>query len=282
MKPHPAPGYREARQATGYLRARWGAPPRVAVILGSGLKDVALRLREARQVAYRSIPHFPRPAVAGHAGTLHLGFWGDVPAAVLEGRVHLYEGYSPAQVVFPVRVMALAGVRAFVMTCAAGGIAPRATPGSLMFFSDHLNFQGTNPLAGSHDERWGARFVDLTECYDSDLRADASRAAKAFRLPHFEGVYAALLGPTYETPAEIRALRRLGADAVGMSTVLEAIAARQAGARVLAVAAITNRAAGLGPTPLNHQEVLALGRAASSNLARLLEAILPRAAGSTP
>jgi purine-nucleoside phosphorylase len=282
MKSVPTPGYRQARQAADYLRPHWATPPQVAVILGSGLKDVVLRLSEARRVAYRSIPHFPRLTVAGHAGTLHLGFWGKVPAAVLEGRAHLYEGYSPAQVVLPVRVLALAGVRVFVMTCAAGGIAPRATPGCLMFFSDHLNFQCANPLAGPYDKRWGTRFVDMTESYDPGLRADASRAAKALRLRHFEGVYASLLGPTYETPAEIRALRRLGADAVGMSTVPEVIAARQMGARVLAVAAITNRAAGLGPKALNHQEVLVVGRAASGNLVRLLDAILQQTAGWGP
>jgi purine-nucleoside phosphorylase len=276
MKSIRAPGYQEARQAAEYLRAQWTTPPEVALILGSGLADVVRGMREARQVAYRSIPHFPRPTVAGHAGMLHLGFWGNVPAAVLEGRAHLYEGFTPAELVFPVRILALAGCKVFVLTCAAGGIAPQAKPGCLMFFSDHLNLQGTNPLVGPYDKRWGARFLDMSETYDLDLRAQARQVAKALRLRYFEGVYAAVLGPTYETPAEIRALRRLGADAVGMSTVPEVIAVRQMGARVLGVATITNRAAGLSTRTLNHEEVLALGRAASRDLTRFLDALLQR------
>jgi purine-nucleoside phosphorylase len=220
--------------------------------------------------------------VAGHGGILHLGFWGRLPVAILEGRVHLYEGYAAAEVVFPVRVMALAGIKIFLVTCAAGGIAPRAVPGRLMIFADHLNFQGANPLAGVSEERWGERFVDLTEAYDPELRRWARQAAArrgGLRPKPFEGVYASLLGPSYETPAEIRALRRLGADAVGMSTVPEVIAARQMGARVLALAMITNRAAGLGTRPLNHREVLEVGKTASRSLARLLDALVPACAG---
>jgi purine-nucleoside phosphorylase len=177
--------------------------------------------------------------------------------------------------VFPARVLALAGIRSFVATCAAGGIAPRAAPGSLMVFSDHLNFQGTSPLAGFSDPRWGARFVDMTEAYDPSLRLCALKAGRALRLKCFQGVYASLFGPTYETPAEIRALRTLGADAVGMSTVPEVIVVRQMGVRALAVATITNRAAGLSRKPLSHNEVLKTGEAASGNLARLLDAVMP-------
>ena len=195
--------------------------------------------------------------------------------AVLAGRVHLYEGYGPGEVVFPVRVLGLAGIRSLAATCAAGGIARRATPGSLMVFSDHLNFQGANPLAGIQDEGWGERFVDMTQAYDPGLRHCTLKAARAMRLKCFEGVYASLLGPTYETPAEVRALRTLGADAVGMSTVPEVIAVRQMGVRALAVAIITNRAAGLSRTPLSHQEVLQTGQAASRDMARLLDAIMP-------
>jgi purine-nucleoside phosphorylase len=213
--------------------------------------------------------------VAGHGAALHLGFWGEVPVAVLGGRVHLYEAYRPAEVVFPVRVLALAGIRAFLATCAAGGIAPCATPGSLMVFSDHLNFQGANPLAGFHDQRWGERFVDMTQAYDPSLRLCALKAARALRLKCFEGVYASLLGPTYETPAEIRALRTLGAHAVGMSTVAEVIAARQMGVRALALAVITNRAAGLGRDGLSHTEVLQTSQAASRNLGRLIDTLMP-------
>jgi len=273
-----AHGYPEAVEAAQFLASRWSRRPRVGLILGSGLEGVGRDLREMRRISYRSVPHFPQPTVAGHRGTLHLGFWGDVPVAILAGRVHLYEGYSPAETVFPTRVLALADIEFLVVTCAAGGIAPRAAPGCLMIFSDHLNLQGVNPLAGFHDLRWGPRFVDLSDVYDRKLGADARRVARALGLKCFEGVYASVLGPSYETPAEIRALRRLGADAVGMSTVPEVIAARQMGVRVLALAMITNRAAGLGTRPLSHEEVLKVGKSASRSLARLLDTLLPQLA----
>jgi purine-nucleoside phosphorylase len=275
MKPDKTSGYPEARRAAKYIAALWPAAPRVAIVLGSGLGEVLPGLRSVRRIPWTSIPGFPRPSVAGHAGALHLGLWGEVPVAVLAGRVHLYEGYAPAEVVFPARVLALSGIRSFVATCAAGGIAPRAIPGSLMVFSDHLNFQGANPLAGFYDPHWGERFVDMSQAYDPSLRRHAIKAARALGLKCFEGVYASLLGPTFETPAEIRALRTLGADAVGMSTVQEVIAVRQMGVRALAVAVITNRAAGLSSKPLGHQEVLEFGRAASRDLARLIDAALP-------
>ena len=236
----------------------------------------AQQLQKKATIAYKAIPHFPRLTVEGHAGALHLGVCGKVPVAVLEGRAHLYEGFAPAEVAFPVRVLALFGVKTLLLTCAAGGIGQFATPGSFMIFADHLNLQGANPLAGAGDPRWGTRFIDLTRAYDAELRRRARRAAAALRLKCFEGVYAGLLGPSYETPAEIRALRRLGADAVGMSTVGEVIAARQSGLRVLAVAAITNRAAGLGLEPVNHQDVLAAGKQAARNLGRLINALLPK------
>lgn len=271
-----AHGYPEAVEAARFLARRWSKPPRVALILGSGLEGVVRELREAQRISYRAIPHFPWPTVSGHGGALYLGVCEGVPVAVLEGRVHLYEGYAPAAVAFPVRTLALAGIGTFVLTCAAGGIAPQAKPGDFMIFADHLNLQGANPLAGVHDARWGARFVDLTGAYDANLRRLAGKAAARLRLRCFEGVYASLLGPSYETPAEIRALRRLGADAVGMSTVPEVIALRQLGARVLGIATITNRAAGLARKTLTHSEVLRVGRAASRDLAALLAALLPR------
>lgn len=205
-----------------------------------------------------------------------MGVWGKVSVAVLEGRTHLYEGYTAAEVVFPVRVLALAGIKNLVLTCAAGGIGQYAAPGSLMIFADHLNFQGVNPLAGPEESRWGTRFVDLTRAYDAELRRKARRAAASLRLKCFEGVYAGLLGPSFETPAEIRAMGVLGADAVGMSTVAEVIAARQSGVRVLGVAIITNRAAGLGLDPLSQQEVLGVGKQAARNLGRLLDVLLPK------
>lgn len=272
------PGYPEAIEAARLVERRWGTRPHVGIILGSGLGPVVDRIHVQKKVSYKSIPYFPRPTVAGHAGTLHLGSCGKVPVVVLEGRMHFYEGYSRAEVVFPTRVLALLGVETLVLTCAAGGIARRAEPGSFMVFSDHLNFQGTNPLAGPYDERWGERFVDLSQAYDIDLRRQGRKAAAALRLKCFEGVYAAVLGPTYETPSEIQALKRAGADAVGMSTVPEVLAARQAGLSVLAIATITNRAAGLSRRPLSHEEVLAVGKQTAKNLARLLEAVVPNLA----
>ncbi|MGH9454137.1 MAG: purine-nucleoside phosphorylase, partial [Terriglobia bacterium] len=196
------------------------------------------------------------------------------PLAVMAGRMHLYEGYSPAEVALPTRVLALAGVEVLIVTCAAGGINTLATPGTLMIFKDHLNYQGMNPLAGQHDPRWGERFIDMTLAYDLQLRQMAARAAKRAGIRMFEGVYVSLLGPSFETPAEIRALAKLGADAVGMSTIPEVIGARQAGLRVLGLASITNRAAGLSSGPLSHQEVLQAGTQASRSLAELLRGVL--------
>lgn len=270
--------YEEASQAARYLGRRAPRFPRVGIVLGSGLGETASRLHDTVVIPYRRIPHFPSPNVKGHAGKLHVGFWEELPVAVLEGRVHLYEGHCPAEVAFPIRTLGLAGIEVLILTCAAGGIAPRAVPSSLMIFSDHINLQGSSPLAGMADERWGPRFTDLSSVYDPPLRRAARKAAKSLRLKCFEGVYAADLGPNYETPAEIRALKHLGADAVGMSTVPEAIVARQMNLRVLAIATITNRAAGLAKSPLSHQEVLETGRAASQNLTRLLDGVL----GSLP
>jgi len=268
-------GYAEAEQAAAYIRSR-GAAPRVALTLGSGLDEVVRRLDSKAKLPYHLIPHFPGTSVQGHGGTLHLGTWKRVPIAILEGRVHCYEGHAPSTVVFPVRALALAGVETFILTCAAGGIAAKSTPGGFMIFSDHLHLQGVNPLVGAHDPRWGAQFVDLTEAYDPGLRRIARKAAAKIRVSCFEGVYASLLGPTYETPAEIRALKGMGADAVGMSTVPEVMAARQLQRRVLAIATISNRAAGLAGKPLSHQEVLAAGRAASKHLADFLDLVLPQ------
>ncbi len=244
------------------------------MILGSGLGEVVDRLENSRRLPYKSIPHFPRSTVAGHAGELALGHWRGMPTAMLCGRMHLYEGYTPSEVVLPARALALAGIEVLFVTCAAGGIGARCVPGSLMVFSDHLNYQGVNPLVGQEDERLGARFIDMTDAYDRALRSLARSAARKLGMKVSEGVYAGLLGPSFETPAEIRALQRLGADAVGMSTVLEVIAARQRAVRVLAVASITNRAAGLARERLSHQEVLEAGRQGARNLARLFDEVV--------
>ncbi len=273
-------GYKEAVEAVRYLKRQWRTRPRVGVVLGSGLADVVRRVLVQQRVSYRRIPHFPRPTVLGHEGVLYAGYWGRVPVAVLEGRMHYYEGYTPAEVAFPTRVLALWGIKTLVLTCAAGGVSPQAAPGTFMVFRDHLNFQGMNPLVGVHDRRWGERFVDLSQAYDLELRRQIRKAARSVDVKCFEGVYASVLGPTYETPAEIQALKRLGADAVGMSTVPEVLAARQKGLRVLAVATITNRAAGLSRRPLSHEGVLAIGKEAAEGLSRLLEAIIPTLDGN--
>jgi purine-nucleoside phosphorylase len=268
-----AHGYEQAREAANFILAH-GPAPQVAITLGSGLDAVVERFRSDVKIRYDTIPHFPKTSVQGHAGALHLGRWRGVPVAILEGRVHCYEGHAPSTVVFPVRALALAGVETFVFTCAAGGIAANLKPGTFMVFADHLHLQGVNPLAGIHDARWGAQFVDLTEAYDPKLRALTRKAARKLRVPCFEGVYASVLGPTFETPAEIRALKRMGADAVGMSTTSEVMAARQLNRRVLAIANISNRAAGLAGKAISHQEVLEAGQAASQNLANLFDAIM--------
>ena len=272
-------GYREVQEAARYVtrQARsLGQFPRVGIILGSGLGGAVARIERARKIPYQSIPHFPQTTVEGHAGILHLGFWERVPVAVLEGRMHLYEGFRPSEILFPARVLGLAGVEVLVVTCAAGGISPRALPGSFMVFSDHLNLLGQPLLGGPHDVRWGPRFLDMSEAYDSALRQEARRAAKASKLKWFEGVYASVPGPQFETPAEVRAVRRLGADAVGMSAVPDVLAARQMGVRVLAIAAITNRAAGLSRHLLTHEDVLEVGTKAAKDLARWLDILLPR------
>jgi purine-nucleoside phosphorylase len=274
--PRTSHGYGEAQQAAAYIRSHSKTQPLVAVTLGSGLDEVVGRIETQVKIPYQRIPHFPGTTVEGHGGALHLGTWRGVPVAMLEGRLHCYEGLAPSAVAFPVRVLALAGVKVFVFTCAAGGIRAKAKPGGFMIFSDHLHMQGLNPLVGAHDPRWGAQFLDMTEAYDPRLRRLTAKAASKLRLPCFEGVYALLLGPTYETPAEIRALKGMGADAVGMSTVPEGMAARQLKCRVLAIATISNRAAGLAEKALSHEGVLAAGRAASRHLADLLEAVLPR------
>jgi len=269
-----ATDYDRALAAARYITAKGGLAPRLGMILGSGLGEVVERLENPRRLPYASIPHFPRSTVVGHAGELAIGHWRGVPAAMLCGRMHLYEGYTPSEVVLPARALALAGIEYLFVSCAAGGIGARCVPGSLMIFSDHLNYQGVNPLVGPEDARLGPRFIDMSEAYDRELRTLARRAGRKLRLKCSEGVYAGLLGPSFETPAEIRALQRLGAHAVGMSTVLEVIAARQRGVRVLAVASITNRAAGLAREHLSHQEVLESGRQGARNLATLFDEVV--------
>ena len=241
----------------------------VAIIAGSGLGGLADAVTNATVVPYTKIRGFPKSAVAGHAGQLVVGSLAGKRVAVFCGRVHLYEGHSAATVAMPVKVAHELGARLLVVTNAAGGVNPRFRPGDLMLLEDHLNYMGANPLVGVP----GA-FVDLTEAYSRRLRRVALAVAKRHRLALRRGVYAAVLGPSYETPAEVRALRRLGADAVGMSTVPEVIAARHLGLEVLGISCITNRAAGLAGKQLSHAEVLATGKLAGAKLTRLLTGIL--------
>jgi purine-nucleoside phosphorylase len=245
------------------------ARPRLALVLGSGFGGVAAALRPEKAVAYSELPGFPPTAVGGHAGKLCIGELGGTTVLALNGRAHFYEGHAMEAVTFPVRTLAAFGITDLLLTNAAGGINPRFRPGDFMVLTDHLNLMGTNPLRGPAITGL-PRFVDLTQTYDPALRALLHRAAKATKLRLREGVYAAVCGPTYETPAEVRAFARWGADAVGMSTVPEAMVARQCGLRVAAVSCITNLAAGLGGGTLSHAEVLEVGKRAGARASALL------------
>lgn len=260
---------RELDQARHFVTSRFPAPPAVGVVLGSGLGAFADSLAGLARLPYHEIPHMPQAAVVGHAGQLCFGRVGPVPVACLQGRVHAYEGHPLERVVFGVRLLAELGCRAVLLTNAAGGIRPGLAPGDLMLLRDHLNLTGRNPLVGPNDDR-GPRFPDLSHAYDPAVRDAAHRAATELGVRLHEGVYAAMLGPTYETPAEIRMLSILGADAVGMSTVPEVIALRHRGVRVGAMSCITNLAAGLSHGTLEHAEVEATARSARAAFTRLL------------
>jgi purine-nucleoside phosphorylase len=266
----------EIEQARAFIAARCGLRPRLAVVLGSGLGAFAAELADAEAIPYAEIPHWPCSTAIGHAGQLVLGRLGSLDVAVMSGRVHLYEGYSPAQVVFGTRVLAALGVGGLVFTNAAGGINLAYRRGALVLISDHINLQGSNPLAGPNDERLGPRFPDMTEAYSACWRQIARETAAGLGIELAEGVYAGLLGPNYETPAEIRYLRAIGADLVGMSTVPEVIAANHMGLRVLGISCVTNMAAGILPQKLSHAEVLETGEAVRGTLVRLLRSLLPR------
>jgi purine-nucleoside phosphorylase len=267
--------------AAHFLRRKPAAPPVVGLVLGSGLGAFAEKLGDRVAVPYDQIPHFPVPSgVVGHAGELVFGRAGKTPVVVLSGRIHLYEGRPMAEVVFPARVLVRLGVRAAILTNAAGGIRLSFRPGDLMLLSDHINGFGTNPLMGPNEEALGPRFPDMSAVYDPALRGIIKREARRLQIPLREGVYVGLHGPSYETPAEIRAWRRLGADAVGMSTVPEAIAMRHAGVRVLGISTITNMAAGILKKPLEHSEVLKTTRRVGERFVRLLTASVPKIAAA--
>ncbi|MBI4575606.1 MAG: purine-nucleoside phosphorylase [Planctomycetes bacterium] len=266
-----------ARAARGLL----GDPrPRVGLILGSGLGGFERRVEGARSCGYGAVPGLVQSTVEGHAGRLVAGLVGGVETLVLSGRLHAYEGHPVADCAFPARLAASLGVRGLVLTNSAGGIRADLSPGDLMLIEDHMNLSGRNPLVGPHDAALGPRFPDMTEAYSRRLREAALGAAAALGLPLARGVYAVLGGPSYETPAEIRALGALGADAVGMSTVYEVVAARQMGVEVLGISCVTNRAAGTGNGALSHQEVLEVGERVRGAFERLLEAVIPRVAAA--
>jgi len=263
-------------EAASFLRGRLGEVPPIAVVLGSGLGAFADRLVDATRVPYTEIPHWPGSTVVGHAGTLVSGLSAGRGVLTLAGRAHFYEGHDLRTVTFATRVLGRLGVRTVVLTNAAGGINTMFTPGTLMVIDDHINLMGSNPLVGPNDERFGVRFPDMTAVYAPRLRAVADQAALAAGIGVRHGIYVALHGPSYETPAEIRFLRVIGADAVGMSTVPEAIVARHLGLDVLGISCITNPAAGVLPAPLQHDEVMEVARRVSGEFMALLEGIVAR------
>src|SRR6266446_3766996 len=268
--------FNSAEYAAQLVGSRTSLRPRIGLVLGSGLGALADSLTDAAHIPYAEIPAFPQSTAIGHAGRMVLGKAGSIAVAAMQGRVHLYEGYSAQDVAFPVRVFGRMGIRALILTNAAGGINLRYQQGALVLISDHINLQGTNPLAGPNDDRFGLRFPDMTHAYEKSYRAMAREEAGKLGMTLHEGVYAALLGPSYETPAEIRYLRTIGADLVGMSTAFEVIAARHMGIKVLAISCVTNMAAGILDQPLSHEEVMETGERVRSTFEALLRAVLPR------
>jgi len=269
-----------AETAAQSVLQRTSLRPRIGLVLGSGLGGFADSLGDATRIPFADIPAFPRSTAIGHAGQMVIGNSGALPVAVMQGRVHLYEGYSAEQVAFPMRVFGRMGIHAVILTNAAGGINLNYQQGALVLIRDHINLQGTNPLAGPNDDRFGVRFPDMTHAYDKQYRAIAQEEAAKLGMTLHEGVYAALLGPSYETPAEINYLRIIGADLVGMSTAFEVIAAGHMGISVLAISCVTNMAAGILDQPLSHQEVIETGERVKTSFEALLRRVLPRMASN--
>jgi purine-nucleoside phosphorylase len=264
-----------AERAAKFVFSKTKLRPKVAVVLGSGLGDFADELTEAVAVPYAKIPGFPHSTAIGHAGRLIIGKACTTVVAAMQGRVHLYEGYSAAEVAFPMRVLARLGVRAVILTNAAGGINTEYSQGALVAIRDHINLQGTNPLIGPNDDRFGTRFPDMTAAFWKPYRELTLIEAKRLGMELHEGVYAAVTGPSFETPAEILYLRTIGADLVGMSTVPEVIVARHMGIRVLGISCVTNMAAGILDQPLTHEEVIETGKRVKNRFTALLRAVLP-------
>jgi purine-nucleoside phosphorylase len=267
--------FAQAEQAAKFIQKKIKVKPQVAIVLGSGLGSFADDMTDAVRLPYGKIPHFSRSTAIGHAGQLVIGNIATTPTVVMQGRFHQYEGYPPQTVVFPVRVFARMGVRNIILTNAAGGIKLDYGQGRLVLITDHINLQGNNPLVGLEDPRFGPRFIDMSDAYNGRFRQIAHQSAKKLGIELGEGVYAGLLGPSYETPAEIRFLRTIGADLVGMSTVAEVIAARQLGMNVLAISCVTNMAAGILDQKINHEEVLETGRRIAGQFKALLREVAP-------
>jgi purine-nucleoside phosphorylase len=267
-----------ADAAAQFILARTELRPKIGLVLGSGLGAFADSLDDAARLSFSEIPNFPCSTAIGHAGRMVVGNAGAIPIVAMQGRVHCYEGYSAQQITFPIRVFGRMGIRAMILTNAAGGINLSYSQGALVLISDHINLQGVNPLAGANDDRFGVRFPDMTRAYAPEYRAIARGEAKRLDIELHEGIYAALLGPSYETPAEIEYLRRIGADLVGMSTVAEVIAARHMNLKVLAISCVTNMAAGILDQPLSHAEVMETGERVKGKFEALLRAVLPRVA----
>lgn len=270
--------FSRVESAAQFLLSQTSLRPRIGLVLGSGLGAFADELSEASRIPYSQIPSFPCSTAVGHAGNMVIGKAAGVPVAAMQGRVHLYEGYSPQQVAFPTRVLGRMGVQALVLTNAAGGINLEYKQGALVVITDHINLQGHNPLVGPNEERFGERFPDMTQAYWRPYRDIVLAEARKLGKSVHQGVYAGLLGPSYETPAEIRYLRAVGADLVGMSTIPEVIAARHMGIKVLAISCVTNMAAGILDKPIHHAEVLETGERVKGDFVALLRAVLPRIA----
>jgi len=272
----PSDDFALAEEAAQFVLARTRLRPRIGVVLGSGLGGFADDLHKATVIPYGDIPHFPINTAIGHAGRLHFGKLDDLPLAVMQGRVHLYEGYLAREVAFPVRVLARIGVRALVLTNAAGGINPKYTKGALVLLRDHINLLGQNPLTGANDDRFGLRHPDMTDAYNGQFRRLALEESERLGERICEGVYAAVTGPSFETPAEIQFFRTIGADLVGMSTVPEVILARHMGLEVLAISCVTNLAAGITTEKIDEEHVVEVGRRVHPRLLALLRGVLPK------
>jgi purine-nucleoside phosphorylase len=272
--------FTRADAAARFIQKKTKLRPKIALVLGSGLGAFADEFSAATRIPYARIPHFPRSTAIGHAGQLVIGKVDGIEVAGMQGRVHLYEGYSAQEVAFPIRVFSRLGVKAVILTNAAGGIKKDFTQGRLVVISDHMNLQGANPLSGPNAEKFGPRFPDMTNAYDKNFRELTLAAGRRLGIDLGEGVYAAFAGPSYETPAEIRYLRSIGADLVGMSTVPEVIAARHSGIRALGISCVTNAAAGVLDQPLDHNEVLETAERVKSQFIGLLRAVIPQIASS--